>query len=220
MTKTRGPETVAYDGGQLFRVTHVEQPNRPGGKPYEFVHRIGAVHVLPVTSIEGQPHVLAIKNTRAHYGTSFGLPGGHRDGGFDTPEPVIDAGLRELTEETGYGYSGGSPVNVDAFDLRRISATIRYPRSFMVARNVIEIGGAHNNPREQVVPELVPLDEYASPLFDGDRTELHPEINVSFMRAGLLLGREAVLNWLQHGQESAYASDVIQSFSPWLCPTE
>jgi 8-oxo-dGTP pyrophosphatase MutT (NUDIX family) len=215
MQKVPLPETTAYDGGQLFRIRHVEQPGRPNGLPYEFVDRVGAVVILPLTMIDDEPHVVAIQNTRAYYGASYGLPSGNRDGRFDAPEPIAAAGLRELQEETGYGYAAVSSMDIHVFNLRALSNTIRYQRSFMVARNVQPIGGMQDNPREKVVPQLVPLATYMEPFFEGNRGELYPEINVAFMRAGLVAGRQAVLEWTQTGQPS----DVATLFEPWLQPT-
>jgi hypothetical protein len=102
---TGSERTVKYDG-QLFRVEHQNVDGRD--LPYEFVRRIGAVTMLPIILEDpNHPLALVVQNKRLYYGTSVSLPGGNKDGGFENPEPPVSTALRELREETGYGYKDG-----------------------------------------------------------------------------------------------------------------
>lgn len=215
---SKGERTVVHDGGQLFRVEHQLIDGRK--QPYEFVRRIGATTVLPITNINGSPHVVAIHNTRTFYGSSLGLPGGNHDGGFEDPEDPAVAGLRELVEEAGYGYPDASEQNVSTFLLRAVSSTILYNRNFAIARDVEYIGGEEHNINEIVDPRPVPVDEYLDPIFAMRRGELYPEINLAFAKAGMEVGREQTTDWIVNGDRSPYADDVVASFEPWMLPVE
>lgn len=208
--------SVAYDGGQLFRVEHQIVPGRQ--RPYEFVKRIGATTVLPITEIGGEPYVVAIHNTRAYYGAREGLPCGNAEGGFDNPEHPTDTGLRELREETGYGYAAGAQPNVDTFTLRPVSNTILYDRSVSVVRGVQYLGGEDDNPREVIKVQPVPLNEYITPMFRLQREELYPEFNMALAKAAMEVGEDLVLDWLARGVDSPDAPAVVASFQPWMMP--
>ncbi|MEK7152832.1 MAG: NUDIX domain-containing protein [Patescibacteria group bacterium] len=207
--------SVAYDGS-LFRVEH--QPIKDRVLPYEFVHRIGATTVLPIAEIDGEPKVLGIRNTRAYYGVSLGLPGGNAGGGFDNPEHPTDTGLRELREETGYGYREGVFPDADTFLLRSASNSILYNRSFSVVRGIEYVGGEVNSAHEVVEVQPVSLEEYMNPLFVGKCGELYPEINLAIVNAGLAVGRKPVLDWVMNGSQSEYTEAVVASFEPWMSP--
>ncbi len=212
MSKTE--RAVAYDGGQLFRVEH--QPIDGRRMPYEFIRRVGATTVLPITEVAGEPHIVSIYNTRAYYGGRLGLPGGNADGRFDNPEHPTATGLREVHEETGYGYRPDTLPNVDTFVMRPVSTTILYDRSFSVVRGLEYIGGEDNNPREVVEPRLVSVEEYLDPLFAMRRGELYPEINLAIAKAGLEVGRDQTTDWVINGEQSSYAQEVVASFDPWM----
>lgn len=205
---------VVYDNGQLFRVEHQQIPGRD--RPYEFVRRIGATVVLPITQIEDRPHVVGIHNTRAYYGPSLGLPSGNAEGRFAHPEHPARTGLRELQEETGYGYAPDHAPNVDVFRLRAVSNTILYDRHFAVARDVEHIGGELYSPREVVDLRIAPLEEYLDPLFAMKQGALYPEVNLSLAKAAREVGHDETLDWIVNGGESPYADEVIASFEPWM----
>jgi 8-oxo-dGTP pyrophosphatase MutT (NUDIX family) len=211
-----GERAVVYEGGRLFRVEHQPVPGRDA--PYEFIRRIGATTVLPITNIDGEPHVVAILNNRAFYGASFGLPGGNADGGFDRPEHPTLTGLRETKEEIGYGYWEGVEPNVDTFVMRPISSTILYDRSFSVARGLEYIGGELHSPHEIITASTMPLQKYIDPLFRMNRGELYPEINLAIAKAGQEVGHTPVIDWLANGGQSQYAAAIVQSFEPWMTP--
>jgi 8-oxo-dGTP pyrophosphatase MutT (NUDIX family) len=180
------------------------------------VRRIGAVTMLPIILEDpNHPLALVVQNKRLYYGTSVSLPGGNKDGGFENPEPPVSTALRELREETGYGYKDGSKPRIDCFDLRTLSSTIDYVRSFVIIRGVAYLGGEDDNPHEVVTPQPIPLEEYIDPLFKLQRGEIYPEVNAAFAKAALEVGREAVMDWLV-GNNTAETAQVPQSFKPWL----
>lgn len=211
------PETrsVAYDGGRLFRV--VLEPVG-AGRIFEFAHHVGAVSVLPVTfDANGGASVLTINMKRLHHGVTEGdLPGGLIDGRFANPEHPAAAGLRELREETGHGFSASTIPNLDLFALHGIGTTITWDRYFAVARGVTHIGGQHDNPAEVATLCPTPLEEYADTLIDMTRNELPADVNAAFGKAGKELGREAVVGWLMGDARVPGAVQVPQSFKPWL----
>jgi hypothetical protein len=215
---SKGERTVVYDGGQLFRVEHQVIDGRR--LPYEFVRRVGATTVLPITTMDDKPHVIGIRNTRAFYGTSMGLPGGNADGGFENPEHPGRVGVRELGEEAGYGYPAGATPNIDTFLLRPVSNSILYDRSFSVARDVTYVGGEHANPNEVVEVVAAPLDEYMEPIFALRQGDLYPELSLAFARARQEVGHDQVIDWLSRGGDSPHASDVVESFGPWMTLVE
>lgn len=207
--------TTVYDIGGLFRVEHKIVPHKD--KPYEFVKRIGAVTMLPTTLNEqGEVFALTTQTTRYHYGVApISLPAGNIDGAMDAPEPPHQTALRELREETGHGYLSQPDNALSVFRLRDVSNTIDYPRYFAVLRNVTEVGGTDDNPHEQVILTPMPLKEYVEPLFTLQRGETYPEINAAFAKAGMELGREAVMQWLTSPNDSL-SSQINESFDPWL----
>lgn len=209
---------VVYDGGQFFRVEH--QPVDGRELPYEFVRRIGATTVLPIINLDGRPHVLGIHNTRAFYGASLGLPGGNADGRFDNPEHPTVTGLREVGEETGYGYPAGRKPNVDTFLLRAVSNSILYDRSFSIARDLDYIGGEVKSAHEVVDLRPMPVDDYLTSVFAMQRGELYPEVVLAIAKAGVTVGIDKTTDWIVRGDESPYAQDVVASFSPWMAPVE
>lgn len=209
------PSRTVYES-PLFYVKEVPIDGREA--PYTFVHRIGAVTVLPIIdSPAGQSHVLTINNNRRHYGLSAAsLPGGNIDGGHITPEDPGAAALRELAEETGHGYKDGTPPNMDVFALRAVSNTIFYPRFFAVVRNVEPICPPDDDPAEVIDCCPTPLETYTDELLQLRNGRTYPEVNAAFAKAGMEVGREAVLGWLAGDMEVAGASDVPESFEPWL----
>lgn len=210
---SRPARTTAYDIGGFFRVEHQTVPHKP--LPYEFVKRIGAVTMLPIRfDHEGKAQALVIENTRYHYGTALGLPAGNMDGGIDLPESPKDTALRELQEETGYGYPEDAKPDIAMFRLRTVSNTIDYPRYFGIMRDVSYIGGEKLAEHEQIVRQPIPLEQYVDPLFTLERGETYPEINAAFAKAGMAVGREAVLHWLTTPKQPATL--MAEHFSPWL----
>lgn len=207
--------TTAYDIGGFFRVEHKAVPHKD--RPYEFVTRIGAVTMLPITINEqGKAFALTTQTTRYHYGVArMSLPAGNIDGGIDSPELPHQTALRELREETGYGYLHQPQDALSVFRLRDVSNTIDYPRHFAVMRNVIEIGDKDDNPQEQVLLTPTPLKEYVEPLFALQRGETYPEVNAAFAKAGMEMGKDAVMQWLIAPDDSL-SSQVHDSFEPWL----
>jgi 8-oxo-dGTP pyrophosphatase MutT (NUDIX family) len=209
---------VVYDGGQFFRVEH--QPIEGRERPYEFVRRIGATTVLPIISLDGSPHVLGIHNTRAFYGASLGLPGGNADGGFEHPEHPTVTGIREVGEETGYGYPGDSRPNVNTFLLRAVSNSILYDRSFSIARDLEYVGGEVMSAHEVVDLRPMPVDEYLAPVFAMQRGELYPEVVLAIAKSGVTVGIDETTDWIVRGDSSPYAQDVVASFDPWMVSVE
>jgi len=201
---------------RLFRVE--QQPVTGRQEPYTFVKRIGAVTVLPVIkSRAGDPQVLTIDNDRRYHGMSAkSLPSGNVDGGHDTPDTAADTALRELAEETGYGYRHPDQQNMDIFRLREGSNTIDYPRFFAVVRGVEYLAIEQESPAEIISVSPTPLEEYMDELLRLNNGRLYPEVNSAFAKAGMECGREAVLGWLQGDLTVPSAAGVPQSFEPWL----
>lgn len=211
--------TTAYDIGGFFRVEHKHVPHKD--RPYEFVKRIGAVTMLPITVDEqGEAFALTTRTERYHYGTAqMSLPAGNMDGTIDNPESPHQTALRELREETGHGYLVQPHNALSVFRLRTVSNTIDYSRYFAVMRNVIEIGDMDDNPHEQVTLTPTPLQAYIEPLFKLQRGETYPEVNAAFAKASMELGGEAVMQWLVAPSDTL-SSQVHESFSPWLIALE
>ena len=213
MSETTTPEpekTIIYEGPK-FRVVQKEMPS---GKRYDFVERIGSVLVLPVTSDEeGLPWVVAIENDREHYGAFDTLPGGFLEGGYDAPEDPTDAGLRELRDETGYGFKPDEERRVSLF---------RAPVGHMIIQNryvafmhgVSYIGGEKKSDHERVTVRLVPPEEYLEPFFDVSMPEMS-ELNLALGKAKKNPGREVVIDWLTNPTPESTAA-VARGFEPWL----
>jgi 8-oxo-dGTP pyrophosphatase MutT (NUDIX family) len=199
--------------GELFRIQHQPVPGR--ANPYEFASRIGIVTAFPIIIQPPEtPLALVIRNERRHYDVArLSLPGGHQDGGFDHPEAPGATAVRELQEETGYGFAG--TPNMDIFRLRSISHTIDYPRFLAVMRGVVHLGGAEDNPNERVTLRPISLHQFAADLLHLRLGELQTEINTGFAKAGLELGHEAVMSWLVGSNEPG-AAQVPYSFEPWM----
>jgi hypothetical protein len=211
---SNAPRKVVYESS-LFRVE--EQPIEGCSKPFTFVKRIGAVTILPVVFGLSGPQALTIDNKRQYYGTSaLSLPSGNAAGGHERPEPPDSTTLRELREETGYGYPDSAKPNMDIFALRTISNTIDYPRYFAVVRDVEYLGGEDDNPNEVITLRPTPLEEYTDELLRLANGRIYPEVNSAFAKAGMECGREAVLGWLTGDLAVASATDVPQSLEPWL----
>lgn len=212
------PRIVDYERG-LFRVEL--QPIDGRMEPYIFVRRVGAVTVLPVIrDPSGQALVLTIDNDRRYYGAAaLSLPGGNIDGGHDHPEQVADAALRELREETGFGYVDSRVQNITIFALRRISSSIEYPRFFAVVRDVEYVGGEVSGSAEIVRRRPISLEIYVDELLKLKNGRIYPEVNSAFAKAGMECGKDAVLAWLM-GDESVRGSGAVaRSFEPWLIAT-
>lgn len=211
--------TTAYDIDGFFRVEHQNVAHKD--KPYEFVKRIGAVTMLPITVGEqGRAFALTTRTERYHYGVApMSLPAGNMDGGLDNPESPHKTALRELREETGHGYLVQPHNALSIFRLRDVSNTIDYPRYFAVMRNVVDIGDKDDNPHEQVTLTPTPLQAYVEPLFRLQRGETYPEVNAAFAKAGMELGREAVMQWLVAPSDNL-SEQVRESFDPWLIALE
>jgi len=205
---------TAYDIGGFFRVEHQQVPHK--SKPYEFVTRIGAVTMLPVAlDAKGIPQAVVIKNERYHYGTSVNLPAGNLGGSIDRPEDPRRTALRELREETGYGYPRGVASAISMFRLREVSNSIDYPRFFGVMHGVEYIGGQQASDHEKITLQPIPLEDYIDPLLCLQRGETYPEVNAAFAKAGMELGRSAITEWLVAPTEQNTAS-IAESFAPWL----
>lgn len=164
---------------------------------------------------EDGPLALVVENKRYHYGTAVSLPGGNIDGGLDTPEHPRRTAVRELQEETGYGYASDAEQEVSLFALRGVSNSIDYPRFFAVMHNVEYIGGQVHSPQEIVTPQPIPLAEYVDPLLTLERGEIYPEVNAAFAKANMELGRQAIMEWLVQ-PATADAHAIEASFDPWL----
>jgi 8-oxo-dGTP pyrophosphatase MutT (NUDIX family) len=217
MSAERAGLEIVYDNGQLLRVEHRHIPGRD--RPYEFVHRVGATVVMAITNAQTDPHVLVARTTRAGYGVSHdSLPGGNADGRFESPEHPTVTGLRELREETGFGYTEGTLWKQDTLLLHGVSKTILYDRHLLVARDVVEIGGKLDNPREVVDITPTPLDEFMDPLYAGSRENIFPEIQLAMIKAGSEVGRDEVRDWMINGANSEAADAVVAGFSPWMQP--
>jgi 8-oxo-dGTP pyrophosphatase MutT (NUDIX family) len=209
---------IDYERG-LFRIEL--QPVEGRSEPYIFVRRIGAVTVLPILrDSAGEALVLTIDNRRRYYGMSeLSLPGGDIDGGHDRPEAPVDAALRELREETGFGYADPTRQNVSIFALRPLSSTIEYPRFFAVARCLEYLGGEESNPVEAITVRPTALAEYVDELLHLRNGRTYPEVNSAIAKAGMECGRKAVLSWFISDLSVPNAAAVPNSFEPWLMAT-
>ena len=143
------------------------------------------------------------------------MPAGNIEGSIDNQEGAAKTALRELHEEAGYGYPDGTMPNLSLFALREVSNTIDYPRFFAVMHDVSYIGEEVYSSHEVITRQPMSLREYVDPLFTLSRGETYPEINAAFARAGMLIGREAVYEWLIDPSPEN-ATPIHQSFEPWL----
>jgi 8-oxo-dGTP pyrophosphatase MutT (NUDIX family) len=200
----------------LFRVELQAVEGRPD--PYVFVRRIGAVTVLPVIrDSSGELQVLTIDNDRRYYGMAErGLPGGNIEGGHDHPESVVDAALRELCEEIGFGYPDPGARDVDVFALRPVSSSVEYPRFLVVARHVEHLDGADTDGDERITLCPTPLAGYVDELLRLRNGRIYPEVNSAIAKAGMECGADAVLAWLSGEPSVPNAAIVPCSFEPWL----
>lgn len=211
---SNAPRRIVYERG-LFRVE--EQPIEGRQEPYTFVKRVGAVTMMPVVADMSGPQVLTIDNKRRYYGSAAAsLPSGNAAGGHDHSEAPSVTALRELHEETGYGYPESAKPDMDIFALRKLSRSIEYPRYFAVLRDVRYLGGEDNNPNEVVTLRPTPLEDYTDELLRLANGRIYPEVNAAFAKAGMECGREAVLGWLTGDFAVPNAAGVPQSFEPWL----
>ena len=210
---------TVYDQEDLFRLKHLQVPHR--ATPYEFVERRPAVTIMATTVIKERTHILQCVMSRALYGEATSLPGGNSSGTFDAPEPPLRTALRELKEETGYGYAAEAlkPAHISLFALRDLSSTILYNRYFALLRNVTSIAEPIPNSHEVVEPVPVPATEYLQGLYRLERGETYPEINAAFGRAALLTNRRAVKSWVT-GEHDSLDSAVPAAFAPWMTAIE
>lgn len=167
-----GPDEVAYDG--FVRV--VRRPLvLPDGRRavWDILDTPATVSVLALTPDE---QVVMVRQYRPGANRLvLSLPGGLVDAG----EEPVEAGLRELREETGYAASSGELVaSVDPPSHTR-------PRHTMLARDCELVTGQDLDPLEDIEVVLLPLDELRRRLPTGQLGTTE-QIYLALDRAGLL----------------------------------
>lgn len=144
------PETLVETSVFKLRSRHCESRDRPD-KSGEFVY-LEATDWVNVIALDDNLDVVLIEQFR--HGTcevTLEIPGGT----FDPGEDVMDAGLRELAEETGYG--GGSARLIGTVTPN--PATQDNHCHTILATGVEKIGSQRTDDNEEIAIRLVPLYE-------------------------------------------------------------
>lgn len=155
----RALETQQLHDCEVFTVgrTLAEAPST--GRAHHF-YRIDAadwVNVVPVT--EAGEIVMVRQYRHGSREVTLELPGGLVDPG----EAAIDAGARELLEET--GYRGGAPVSLGAVNPN--PALFGNTCHTFLIDGVEPVAAIENSEREETVVELVPHDKVPEMLAGG-----------------------------------------------------
>jgi len=207
--ETDARASYPFTGG-LFRVRLERQPS---GALYEYVERVGAVIVLATTEVDFESHVITINNKGKDGGGQIELPGGNS--GFRGTVSPAYTGLRELREETGYGYAPGDEPDISVLALKDGSRSIDYPRDLVVARNVQRLGEQQLDGDEDIeVLPPVSTRRLIREITHGETT-LPAEVAVGFMIAKNELGYSGLIDWITKGEGEP---QIFESFDPWLTP--
>ena len=144
---------------RVFRVGRSTARSPRTGASHDFF-RIDAedwVNIVPVTAAD---EIVMIRQYRhGSREVSLEIPGGIVDPG----ESPLDAGLRELREETGYAASGATPIGI----VNPNPAIFGNRVHSFVARDVEPVGAIRNEATEETVVELVPRAELPALLRAG-----------------------------------------------------
>jgi ADP-ribose pyrophosphatase len=150
------PRTIVYRGRKI-QVAVDEEPGA-GGQTVrrDVVLHPGAVAVLPLVDAD---HVCLLRNHRPAIGdTLWEIPAGTLEPG----EPVADAAVRELAEETGY-RAGRWQKLLEFFP----SPGVLSERTHLFAAHDLTAGAAHPEADEQLEPHVVPWSQALAWALDG-----------------------------------------------------
>jgi ADP-ribose pyrophosphatase len=142
---------------RIFTVTHIEE----GGAPFYRLRCPDWINVIPLME---DGNVVFVRQYRHGIGSeTLEVPGGQMDTGDRYP---LEAGRRELLEETGYAGEDWEPLgwvhpNPAILDNRC--------HSFLV-RNARRVAAIRNDPNEHTEVELIPLSDVSSLILEGTIT--------------------------------------------------
>jgi 8-oxo-dGTP pyrophosphatase MutT (NUDIX family) len=167
---------VTIEENWLFRLRRERFRSRLSGRAHDFfvLHLADAVNVIALTS-EGQ--MVLVRQFRAGSGRdSLETPGGLVDPGEDP----LNAGARELREET--GYAGDPPELVGTVWSNPSIMTSR--TTIIVIRNARQVAETKLDHGEEVTVELVPVESISRLIKEG-------RIDHALVVCGLLWWRDA-----------------------------
>ena len=201
---------------RLFRVQEVraDQP-----EPCVFVDHIGAVTILPIAwSQFGDPVALTLDKKRHHDDMrSRSLPSGDLQGDFEHPEDAIAGAIRQLGEETGYAPRDQRQPNIEMFAVPGVSTAFRYPRMFMIMRDLVHQEGLkQEGGSEDVTLKPTSAEVYVDQLILAEEELTYPDVHLAFMKANRKVGRDAVNGWLLGDISVSVALEVPEKFEPWV----
>lgn len=150
---------VAIEENWLFQLRREPHRSRVSGKEHAYyvIRLADAVNVIPIT-VDGR--VVMVRQFRAGSGEeSLEIPGGLLEPGEDP----IEAGVRELLEET--GYAGGEARLIGSVWSNPSLLTSR--STTILVPDVRRVTEPSLDPSEEMVVELVPEAEILPMIRDG-----------------------------------------------------
>jgi hypothetical protein len=210
--------SIAYEGSD-FRV---RQQAGDSESSHEIVDCRATVIVIAMTKVTFNDEVVVIEEERPVYGddgTKIRLPGGMVRGSFDVSEAPLIAGLRQLTEATGYNRDPCpvpySAPDTNLFAMPNSSAMINHPRYLLWLRNVVK---RSMSPEDSLIG-TEPIGALLTPVFEKKVTPHFPaEAVFGFSRAIDRFGEGRLLSFLMdgQGQELNDFAKITKAMEPWL----
>ncbi len=168
---------------RIFTVDTIRTRKSDNGETGEFF-RINSRDWVNVMAITDDDQLVMIRQFRHGSGeVTLEIPGGIMDDG----ESPLDAGLRELSEETGYALGDTTSAHIIG-KVRSNPAIITNWTYFVLAEGVQPVRSQHGDRHEDIAVELRSVDEIDEMLYSGQVT--HALVADAFLWYKLYLARE------------------------------